>query len=651
MRLRHHLGKILFLVCHTLTFAHREEGDQGSYVLKRTLHDFPSCRDSFDIQNDKIIRTQDSKAMGARYLNERDVASREECMQLCCSSDNCDVFVFEEMKVPGGCYLFECGPPEDFKCKFTRYKNYTSGFLNVNQQLHELESQIKYSQHERELAKLREPSVPTEPPSAHKTTVSPRTKEVPEQYAQEPPPSHQGNSKRGCKRNQFECHSTGECIAIYNACDGIPQCSDGSDESPELGCPALQTTIMAPIKHVHPTSSPVVIRHQQQEYIPEADMNGETVNANRELSAVPVRKQWPSSEEYGAKNQQSLGGVYQPKIPSTGGSQMSGLNVQDVPRSGYGREGEELVNYRGPDPSSSWGSSQYHHNQGSQIFTHKGEGLVVPQNSRFQQQPHSYMQPESSVRSGLQYNEPGQSDYSKYYVENPNYNRLYGVQGPNGWPSPPKPHNMNLPEQSIPQGLDEIPGGRSEVPQSGPYPDYYYEEMYKNKLQAQQQPYQAPAQTMYQQQNELVAPSKPIQSKMTAQPKESIKPEAHSVHNEAPTVQTTSTATADPKAEENKANEKEESSHHGHDHAKSAHRKLDQLHADVRLKESILNIEEDIQSTTPRGAVLSLTMGLCITGIMLILVGCRMRMVSKRMRRGGKGYAHDADFLVNGMYL
>ena len=36
-----------------------------------------------------------------------------------------------------------------------------------------------------------------------------------------------------CSRFQFQCHS-GECIAVYNACDGIPQCEDGSDEGPEV---------------------------------------------------------------------------------------------------------------------------------------------------------------------------------------------------------------------------------------------------------------------------------------------------------------------------------------------------------------------------------------------------------------------------------
>ena len=47
--------------------------------------------------------------------------------------------------------------------------------------------------------------------------------------------------------------------------------------------------------------------------------------------------------------------------------------------------------------------------------------------------------------------------------------------------------------------------------------------------------------------------------------------------------------------------------------------------------------------------------GLSITGIMLALVGCRIRDVKRRLlRRSGKGsFVHeaDADFLVNGMYL
>lgn len=67
-------------------------------------------------------------------------------------------------------------------------------------------------------------------------------------------------SGRKCHRYQFECRSTGDCIAIYNACDGIPQCADGSDEAPELGCPGSVTTVLpAP---VHPNPPTNVIYNQ-----------------------------------------------------------------------------------------------------------------------------------------------------------------------------------------------------------------------------------------------------------------------------------------------------------------------------------------------------------------------------------------------------
>ena len=45
----------------------------------------------------------------------------------------------------------------------------------------------------------------------------------------------------GCDgRWDFHCHS-GECIAIYDACNGIKQCQDGSDEDGEA-CPSTTTT-------------------------------------------------------------------------------------------------------------------------------------------------------------------------------------------------------------------------------------------------------------------------------------------------------------------------------------------------------------------------------------------------------------------------
>lgn len=43
-----------------------------------------------------IIRTEESRAMGARFLDHADLGSQEECLRLCCETDECDVFVFEE---------------------------------------------------------------------------------------------------------------------------------------------------------------------------------------------------------------------------------------------------------------------------------------------------------------------------------------------------------------------------------------------------------------------------------------------------------------------------------------------------------------------------------------------------------------------------
>lgn len=43
-----------------------------------------------------IIRTEESRAMGAKFLDHADLGSQEECLRLCCETDECDVFVFEE---------------------------------------------------------------------------------------------------------------------------------------------------------------------------------------------------------------------------------------------------------------------------------------------------------------------------------------------------------------------------------------------------------------------------------------------------------------------------------------------------------------------------------------------------------------------------
>lgn len=67
-----------------------------NHLISNRQASYQMCMDTFDIYEDKIIRTQDSRELGAKYISERDVPSRQECYQLCCNTDKCDVFIFEE---------------------------------------------------------------------------------------------------------------------------------------------------------------------------------------------------------------------------------------------------------------------------------------------------------------------------------------------------------------------------------------------------------------------------------------------------------------------------------------------------------------------------------------------------------------------------
>ena len=54
---------------------------------------------------------------------------------------------------------------------------------------------------------------------------------------------------------------------------------------------------------------------------------------------------------------------------------------------------------------------------------------------------------------------------------------------------------------------------------------------------------------------------------------------------------------------------------------------------------------------TNKMAVVVLALGLAVTAVLLMFVGCRLRMVKRRLRRGRPLNSNEADYLINGMYL
>lgn len=69
--------------------------------------------------------------------------------------------------------------------------------------------------------------------------------------------------------------------------------------------------------------------------------------------------------------------------------------------------------------------------------------------------------------------------------------------------------------------------------------------------------------------------------------------------------------------------------------------------------EHVLNDAEKEPSVkaSNKTAVVVLAMGLAVTALLLIFVGCRLRMVKRRLRRGRPLNSNEADYLINGMYL
>lgn len=70
--------------------------DTRNLFKRQQLEEYRVCTSNFVIYQERIIRTEESKKSGAKYLSGKDVTSKEECIKFCCKTPNCDVFVLEE---------------------------------------------------------------------------------------------------------------------------------------------------------------------------------------------------------------------------------------------------------------------------------------------------------------------------------------------------------------------------------------------------------------------------------------------------------------------------------------------------------------------------------------------------------------------------
>lgn len=541
-----------------------------------------TCVDSFVIHRDKIIRTLDSQEMGAKYLTEIDVNSENECIKFCCVTDQCDVFIFEEKK-PGSCYLFHCGPPQDFKCKFTDHANYSSAVLTnykppsslqLEEQIrktpeHELKSLRKYAN-----SGLKEYSY-NEPP------VVPVTQITKTSTLTSPTPV-----KIECSRNQFECRTTGDCIAIYNVCDGIPQCSDGSDEAAELNCPTEKPSPTPPPvvaqKPMLP-SLPDVLRYQQmlQHHKSYAPMYGRVQESNS--------KSWqPSgSTHQGLPPQQNLPYLVDQENPpqphASFGSQGYPWNYQQY----YDQNKENFGGYNYPLHEQ---NNLPVYEQQSHIFTHKRPGVI----------------------------EENPQDTGVYADQNRQILPYYQQSNHESWQEKPVPTQSPVPqaEQHIEPEVSQQKATLTTTPQ--------------------------PCKTSGNNTNDAKSRDSLIEknnSKKTKIVEKSQSNENSSNKKPIEKVETNIKIIEINKGEDSKV-----------DH-KVSEEQLKETKKENLVAQHFRHNNNVNENLRPKGAVISLVLGLTVSAVMAILIACRLRVVRRRGRRGHEPYAHDADYLVNGMYL
>ncbi|KAG9510877.1 hypothetical protein GZH46_00565 [Fragariocoptes setiger] len=208
--------------------------------------DYFTIREEFTIQPATIIRTTDSLKAGAEFINHTLVVDLDTCLRLCKKMAMCDTAIYQETSMPTGhpsalstaqetkfvCYLFKCAKDTSFKCRFSPHNFYISSVTNLalvpspsitkhNSEGHSHSHDVHSLEHESDL---------------HQLSGTEQQRKIYKTVGSFIIGRNQCNSD-----NKFECSNHNECIDRLQICDGVKQCSDGSDEHYEL-CQSHETT-------------------------------------------------------------------------------------------------------------------------------------------------------------------------------------------------------------------------------------------------------------------------------------------------------------------------------------------------------------------------------------------------------------------------
>ncbi|KAH9422111.1 AP-2 complex subunit sigma [Dermatophagoides pteronyssinus] len=574
---------------------------------------------NFRINKNSIIKTHDSRSLGAKYLNETELSSNDECLSWCWNTTNCNLAVFEE-KTRGSCYLFDCGSLQDFKCRFASHAFYTSSILQTNRNSFLLNEWKSQTSQENELVGLKEKPQHIINDGGIVTSQTIDSIKLDTTTA-----SIAKVSK--CRHYQFECRNNSECIAIYNVCDGIAQCSDGSDESIELECHKSrlnnnqQHIIDNNIVHTM-SNDPVSLQNT-------IDNNNNNNGSHIQTNPIQNRGILPSNYILSS----SSSSFHNPNIQNSKSVPYSNINF-NYPKSINDKQQQQQVLDENSLPSPrnhiQGDYNEYNSNNNNNIWGPNWNQYSLPEK-----------QLEKSLSSSINDDQQQQQQQQLQQLQsNVKVEPIY-------WPS--FKYQQNIPQENFLQShhyhqhrmifrtkLDyaqqlQQPKSSSSIllQQQQPFSPYRIANTQKQLLQQQQQ-----------------------QHSLSNEFKNNLPLSIGNKFNDTLKINDNVKQQSNDKIDIPKTNLKysnimsnEKMSIKNHQPSTNNIIAISYMHDRQASQQQQQNGRET------NSAVIALTLGLLITCILIVIVGCRMKTFKKRIARRGRSLAHDSDYLINGMYL
>ncbi|CAH8496579.1 unnamed protein product [Schistosoma intercalatum] len=198
-----------------------------------------NCGKNFQFKPNRIILTQKSISAGAKFLKKLKVSSFKECYFMCCNTNECSTAIFES-KATQSCFMFDCRQPG--QCFYSSHSNYDTIVLEESNGNQSLKNKVGLNQH------------------CDSNNLCDEVKTICSDgicICQSGWIAKKGSCVQSvCKSPelQFQCDDSSTCVAIYDKCNGIVECPDGSDE---LFCPSR-------VIHKQNETNPSLPRNQKQ---------------------------------------------------------------------------------------------------------------------------------------------------------------------------------------------------------------------------------------------------------------------------------------------------------------------------------------------------------------------------------------------------